>query len=1444
MGKVSRKALVAIAASVNSIATGLGVEKKNSSSAEVTLRRQVKPGEGNAPSKVTLKKMYDDKWAEKQIESFTEWINFTFAQNGSKPEEDEAGGENNSSAALGLRLLMQRRKEAHIRQCAMLIFHSSEVTVPLFALGEEICEGRLVVREDRDVHADLGLQETLGGLLFSYQLPWLRLGLEVVFGQIISLRSSSGDIPCTTGSARWKKQLKTFIFENLFADADIQSKYPKEKLLYKANQIAMKDQLRAHLVKKFLALVLVIDNAREQRLLSLPMMFVQKSLVKASKEVLLSFCKEFLRGEGDFIRHLGLMGYNVMFEQSYTDEYDYTVSNLAVDLRDGVRLTRLVEVLMKSSDLSSQLRVPAGSYLQKVHNVKLALSQIYKTGPAPDSKQIVEGNRDTTLLLLWKLMYDFELKMLIDPARVRKEAATIRHNQRWRRSVYGRAEAENFAVAVPMYDENGGVTYPDPADAEQDSKGEDDTDLESALLVWCNAVAGQYGVSVYNLTSCLADGRALCMLVHYYHPSILPTKTIKKTTQNIAAHFASNTSLDVYTESCVDASKSDVQRAVVNERKNFATLKKACSDIGGVPTMLPSYDSSNLPEAKTMTIFLGYLFARLIESSEQVRAAIRIQRTYRRCAEALRRSFVPKVAKKAPVRKTAHHLNLETQGVTDVCVTVVMSTHHAANVIKRLVQSFCQRRTYIRLLAERAAVQAYNQKQAEMYERMQQEEIYRREVEVQEVAENEARLLEQEALLAQQEEERQREIEHEQYLLKHEQAERMRLMEMHEETALLAMEEAAAARADAEAAEERRKLALEEAEDARADAEAAEALRQEALEEAENARAEAEAEAEAREVLVKQLGLYEEQKCVAEEQARLLEAYRLDLEKQVSEGSMTEADLRMQLEIAKSAKISAEAEAQANYEERLEILAKVAEEREAAAKAAEAEAARIAQEKLEGVIKSEKDAREAAELEARIKAEYSHSLELRIKELEETRVAELAAAADAERIRVENEKRSSQELALRVEEARVAAEDLAHRKVEEEAQIAAAAVQAEREARAAAEAQAKAEAAARMAAEAQLRAIEESRLAAQLEAQRLAEKERVLAIARTVASIRIQTVWRQFLAAKMHLFQFNICASIIQAVWRQWRMRTMWVKYNQAATTMQCEWRSFKLRRKFAVIKRSIAILVRWWKTESTRLSLKKSMHDAIRIAVRTASAEAAKEKHIALQCSSAKSITKWFRARLLWVRVRRLCNGFKRLQVRLTSPWSRHDIHSNGVSAIFPLLAPVAQAFYRAICIRRKSSAAIKTAAARIAEAEKRSIVEPSLRLGMQTKYSLETLQSGKMISHLLKACQMLELSTQVSVRCCQAFTDAQASSILFGLIRSCNRSTPHQEILRHALVVLLNVARHTHLASFVAQSPESTDVLVDLMQMFRDKQPIFSLSCELLGRLAAASEVTKVRT
>lgn len=65
---------------------------------------------------------------------------------------------------------------------------------------------------------------------------------------------------------------------------------------------------------------------------------------------------------------------------------------------------------------------------------------------------------------------------------------------------------------------------------------------------------------------------------------------------------------------------------------------------------------------------------------------------------------------------------------------------------------------------------------------------------------------------------------------------------------------------------------------------------------------------------------------------------------------------------------------------------------------------------------------------------------------------------------------------------------------------------------------------------------------------------------------------------------------------------------------------------------------------------------------------------------------------------------------------------------------------------------------------------------------------------------------------------------------------------LCRIALVILLNVARHRHLAEEVARVADSADFLVDLLQTFRDKKTLFILAAELLTRLVDASAESKV--
>jgi hypothetical protein len=80
------------------------------------------------------------------------------------------------------------------------------------------------------------------------------------------------------------------------------------------------------------------------------------------------------------------------------DEFDYAVTNLRTDLRCGLRLARLAE-LLTGALLGPQMRLPAISRTQKVHNTEVALAAYRDQGgyhvPAGiGSKDLVDGHRE------------------------------------------------------------------------------------------------------------------------------------------------------------------------------------------------------------------------------------------------------------------------------------------------------------------------------------------------------------------------------------------------------------------------------------------------------------------------------------------------------------------------------------------------------------------------------------------------------------------------------------------------------------------------------------------------------------------------------------------------------------------------------------------------------------------------------------------------------------------------------------------------------------------------------------------------------------------------------------------------------------------------------------------------------------------------------------------
>lgn len=70
--------------------------------------------------------------------------------------------------------------------------------------------------------------------------------------------------------------------------------------------------------------------------------------------------------------------------------------------------------------------------------------------------------------------------------------------------------------------------------------------------------------------------------------------------------------------------------------------------------------------------------------------------------------------------------------------------------------------------------------------------------------------------------------------------------------------------------------------------------------------------------------------------------------------------------------------------------------------------------------------------------------------------------------------------------------------------------------------------------------------------------------------------------------------------------------------------------------------------------------------------------------------------------------------------------------------------------------------------------------------------------------------MATQHSQKCCEELVAAGAVDTLLKLIRSVSRSIPDQEVLKHALSTLRNLARYPHLAEVLITCPGSIQTIL----------------------------------
>ena len=75
-------------------------------------------------------------------------------------------------------------------------------------------------------------------------------------------------------------------------------------------------------------------------------------------------------------------------------------------------------------------------------------------------------------------------------------------------------------------------------------------------------------------------------------------------------------------------------------------------------------------------------------------------------------------------------------------------------------------------------------------------------------------------------------------------------------------------------------------------------------------------------------------------------------------------------------------------------------------------------------------------------------------------------------------------------------------------------------------------------------------------------------------------------------------------------------------------------------------------------------------------------------------------------------------------------------------------------------------------------------------SSYYIIALSRGTEIVTRVAGC-LSDVVSRLSARCCERIVAWNAVSVLFRLVRSCNRSLPHMEIINYTVNVLLNLAK-----------------------------------------------------
>jgi len=565
--------------------------------------------------------LYEENWLEHHEIALTQLLNAFFDSAESKHSQDQP---------------------FHVLRSKLLVLHNDPEIPHLHKrMQASLMYGSLAVPRDL-LARSLRLKEDVGQkrkflniFLDVYDLVTLQAAAEVIAGREFSPRSRSSTESTSARQAAEhgdRKSIEQYLDHFFIQHCDVSVTKTNNAMISalardKVDQIGSPVWAWRRTVTKSLMLVLLLDKAKHEKVAP-GCLFQKTSPFKSSEAVIKALGAILLPSYGDLMRPLKHLKFDVFVEQQPIEEFNYHVDNVATDLRDGIRLTRIVEILLgndhatstmsKSTHemwtLSQNLKYPCPGRPHKLQNVMVALSAMVRLPSMPEkllkdvsAYDIVDGHREKTLSVLWAMLGQYAMDSLVDWNLVKRETAT----------------AQESLTRTNKYNN----TMDDISEVQPTSTSK----CWGMLFQWAKAVAAMQDVSITNLTTSFTGPAAFNAILQTYLPYLPGSK-----------HETTALSLET-------------------------SLRAAgCSSAF---TSLLSAPQSIIPTRDFTLTSLTFLAARLLPATRAHRAATTIQRAYRRLQQ--RRQVTRRVA----LMRLANH-----------CAAVVTARDHvigAAIVLQR-----------------------------------------------------------------------------------------------------------------------------------------------------------------------------------------------------------------------------------------------------------------------------------------------------------------------------------------------------------------------------------------------------------------------------------------------------------------------------------------------------------------------------------------------------------------------------------------------------------------------------------------------------------------------------------------------------------------------------------------------------------------------------------------